>query len=108
MPIARLGPGPGPDQDEDAEIVRDSSAIVERIAALLRQAHAAPTAAELDAFFSPEAERWAAWADMELAVLLFPNITRNFAESYQAFAYVQVRHPLVDSFVDWVGKGLLG
>ena len=80
VPIARLGP---------EEVVKDSSAIVERVAALLRAGRAAP-AKELDAFFSPEAARWAAWADMELAVLLFPNITRSFAESFQAFSYVQV------------------
>ena len=28
------------------------------------------------------------WADEKLAVLLFPNITRNFGESWQAFAYI--------------------
>lgn len=81
MPIAKLG----------AEVVRDSSAIVDRVAALLRAEKGAPATATLDAFFSPEAARWAAWADMELAVLLFPNITRSFAESFQAFSYVQAR-----------------
>lgn len=90
MPIARLGPD---------EVVTDSSAIVDRIAALLRQGNAAP-AKQLDAFFSPDAARWAAWADMELAVLLFPNITRSFAESFQAFSYVQVRRC---GLVGWVG-----
>ena len=78
VPIAHLG----------KEVVRDSSVIVGKISDLLRAAHAAPVK-ELDAFFSPEAMRWAEWADMELAVLLFPNITRNFQESYQAFSYVQ-------------------
>lgn len=34
--------------------------------------------------------RWAEWADKQLAVLLFPNITRSFDEAYQAFSYVQV------------------
>ena len=30
-----------------------------------------------------------AWVDKELAILLFPNITRSFEESYQAFGYVE-------------------
>jgi hypothetical protein len=37
--------------------------------------------------------RWAEWADKQLAVLLFPNITRSFDEAYQAFSYVQVSGP---------------
>lgn len=45
---------------------------------------------ELDRFFSPDATKWAEWADGKLAVLLFPNITRTFEESYQAFSYVKV------------------
>ncbi|EKX30989.1 hypothetical protein GUITHDRAFT_122806, partial [Guillardia theta CCMP2712] len=32
---------------------------------------------------------WMDWADKELAVLLFPNLTRSFSESYEAFSYVQ-------------------
>ena len=31
---------------------------------------------------------WTEWVDKDLAVLLFPNITRNFPESWQAFAYI--------------------
>ena len=37
---------------------------------------------------------WVKWVDTSLAVLLFPNITRNFPESWQAFAYIAN----VDSF----------
>jgi hypothetical protein len=48
----------------------------------------------------------AEWADKQLAVLLFPNITRNFSESYQAFSYVQS----VDSFsaLDKLANQVLG
>lgn len=95
VPIARLG----------EEVVIDSSVIVSKITELLRAAHVVP-AKELDAFFSPEATRWAEWADMELAVLLFPNITRTFGESYQAFSYVQnVPHfSMLDKISNqWVG-----
>lgn len=36
----------------------------------------------------PETSKWLQWCDKELAVLLFPNITRNFGESWQAFKYI--------------------
>lgn len=89
----------------EEEVVRDSAVIVNKISELLRQAQVVPVK-ELDAFFSPEATRWAEWADMKLAVLLFPNITRTFGESYQAFSYVQdVPHfSLLDKWSNqWVG-----
>lgn len=36
----------------------------------------------------PEVARWVDYADKELAVLLFPNITRNMLESWEAFGYI--------------------
>ena len=36
----------------------------------------------------PVWSRWETFVDKKLAVVLFPNITRNFAESWQAFAYL--------------------
>jgi hypothetical protein len=33
-----------------------------------------------------EVKKWIVFADKELAVLLFPNLTRNFQESYEARA----------------------
>jgi microsomal prostaglandin-E synthase 2 len=83
VPIARLG----------EEVVNDSSAIVNRVAELLRARGAGGGKKELDRFFSDDAQKWATWADTKLAVLLFPNITRSFGESYQAFSYVQVGLP---------------
>eukprot|EP00953_Heterococcus_sp_UTEX-ZZ885_P011242 6513-Heterococcus_DN1.PRE.2 len=91
VPIVRL----------DGQFLQDSPAIV---TALLQQlkTRGAISQQTLDSFASPEALKWAysrwrvtaEWADKQLAVLLFPNITRNFSESYQAFSYVQS----VDSF----------
>eukprot|EP00953_Heterococcus_sp_UTEX-ZZ885_P037510 19269-Heterococcus_DN1.PRE.3 len=101
VPIVRL----------DGQFLQDSPAIV---TALLQQlkTRGAISQQTLDSFASPEALKWvclyalsctcisqlarhtADWADKQLAVLLFPNITRNFSESYQAFSYVQS----VDSF----------
>jgi len=70
---------------------------------------------ELDAFRSPKALEWAEWSDKQLAVLLFPNITRSFNESYEAFGYVMdVPHfsvaekwsnQLIGSFFMWMAQG---
>jgi hypothetical protein len=63
---------------------------------------------EIDAFYSSDARKWAEWADKQLAVLLFPNITRTFAESYQAFSYVQVRGVVCPlSCTRWLGAAYL-
>lgn len=45
-------------------------------------------AAELKHFSSPSALEWAEWSDKKFSVLLFPNITRSFSESFEAFGYV--------------------
>ena len=36
----------------------------------------------------PEIRKWLDYADKRLAVLLFPNITRNIFESWEAFGYI--------------------
>ncbi|CAM9727034.1 unnamed protein product [Phaeothamnion confervicola] len=69
------------------DTLTDSPLIIEALLQRLGETSAVP-ASDLEAFASPEARRWAEWADKQLAVLLFPNITRNFSESYQAFGYV--------------------
>ena len=71
--------------------------------------------AELASFRSPKALEWAEWSDKQLAVLLFPNITRSFGEAYEAFGYVMsVPHfsavekwsnQLVGSFFMWMAQG---
>eukprot|EP00968_Pinguiococcus_pyrenoidosus_P024014 scaffold4195_cov250-Pinguiococcus_pyrenoidosus.AAC.6 len=74
VPIASIG----------GELVTDSPRIVEAIEAQITAA-----AGKKDAnFFSEDAQAWTTFADKELAVLLFPNMTRSFNESYQAFSYV--------------------
>lgn len=40
------------------------------------------------AISDPAIASWLAWCDKELAVLLFPNITRSMSESWQAFRYI--------------------
>ncbi|CAN0121869.1 unnamed protein product, partial [Heterosigma akashiwo] len=59
----------------------------------------------------------AAWADRKLAVLLFPNITRSFAEARQAFAYIQdvptfstpqkIANVVLGSTAMWLAQGKL-
>lgn len=38
-------------------------------------------------FMSAEALKWSEWGEKRLAVLLYPNITRTFPDSWAAFAY---------------------
>lgn len=74
----------------NGETINDSGVIVQRLEQVL--ADAVPTE-DLQRFFNPEVAHWLKWVDTSLAVLLFPNITRNFSESWQAFGYIMVRPP---------------
>lgn len=40
-------------------------------------------------FVTPDTQQWSEWSEKKLAVLLYPNITRNFTESWECFAYTQ-------------------
>lgn len=64
------------------ELFKDSPIIIEALVARLRET-GGMTDEEHAIFCSPDAQKWAEWADKQLAVLLFPNLTRNFSESYQ-------------------------
>ena len=104
VPIAKLG----------GEQVNDSAVIS---AALLDSFSTAGVldAKQLAEFRSPKALEWAKWSDEKFAVLLFPNITRSFGESYQAFGYVmnvphftmldKVSNQLIGSFFMWLAQG---
>ncbi len=37
--------------------------------------------------FTKDTEKWMEWSEKKLAVMLYPNITRNFNESWEAFEY---------------------
>ena len=45
-------------------------------------------AADFKDHSDPEIAKWLDFADKRLAVLLFPNITRNMLESWEAFGYI--------------------
>jgi len=38
-------------------------------------------------FFPEDTEKWIEWSEKSLAVLLYPNITRSFNESWECFTY---------------------
>ncbi|CAM9383881.1 unnamed protein product [Chrysoparadoxa australica] len=64
----------------DGETHIDSPEIIRSIAIKLKDS-GAMTPEQFSSFYSKEAQDWADWADKKLAVLLFPNITRNFSEA---------------------------
>lgn len=85
VPIVRMG----------GEFLKDSPVIIQALVARLRET-GAMSDEDYAVFCSPDAEKWAMWADKHLAVLLFPNITRNFSESYQV------------GLVEWLFRGFGG
>lgn len=64
------------------ELFKDSPVIIDELIARLRETKVMSDE-EHALFCSADAKKWAEWADKQLAVLLFPNLTRNFSESYQ-------------------------
>ncbi|CAM9650126.1 unnamed protein product [Discosporangium mesarthrocarpum] len=94
----------------EGEFLRESSDIIRVLLGRMRET-GAMSEGTFSTFCSPEAEKWAEWADKKLAVLLFPNITRNFSESYQAFSYLG--HQILQdvdsfSFLDKTSNQLIG
>lgn len=94
----------------DGKQVPDSAAILSAIASSLDS----DVAGELN---SPEMVKWLEYADKELAVLLFPNITRSFSESFEAFGYIsdvptfsagsKAANRLAGSVAMWLANGKL-
>mmetsp|Transcript_4789 Transcript_4789/g.7245 ORF Transcript_4789/g.7245 Transcript_4789/m.7245 type:complete len:318 (+) Transcript_4789:41-994(+) len=68
-----------------------------------------------DDFVSENAIKWAKFADDKLAILLYPNITRSFGESLQAFSYIKkvdsfnsfekYSNLMIGSFAMWMAQG---
>ena len=71
----------------DGRQVNDSLTIIDDLVQMLVK-NGTITASESERFTGDSAKKWTDWSGKTLAVLLFPNITRNFSESWQAFAYV--------------------
>lgn len=104
VPIAKLA----------GEQINDSSLIAQAVMDRMSMAGVL-SEPDLAAFRSTKATEWAEWSDKELAVLLFPNITRSYSEAYEAFGYVMdVPHfstvekwsnQLIGSFFMWMAQG---
>lgn len=89
----------------DGSQVNDSPNIIDHVVDNLR-ATGVMSGEEAEVFCSDEARKWATWADKELAVYIYPNITRNYHESLEAFQYIQdVPH---FSFLDKMANMYLG
>lgn len=78
VPIAQIG----------EEVVPDSPIILQHLLELLAKDKSERARAVAASAKDEKVKEWVVWADKELAVLLFPNLTRTFEESYQAFGYV--------------------
>ena len=65
--------------------VNDSEPIIEHITGNL----VATKAANDRGFFSKDSKKWSEWSEKRLAVMLYPNITRNMSESWECFSYTQ-------------------
>lgn len=63
------------------EVTAESSAIIHKLRSL------SPENPVFDDIFTEDTEEWMTWSEKKLAVLLYPNITRNFSESWEAFRY---------------------
>ncbi len=66
---------------KNGEQINDSSVIINELLSELSESERAEIG-------NPEIAKWLDFADKRLAVLLFPNITRNMMESWQAFGYI--------------------
>ena len=76
---------------DDGAVVVESAAIVDEV---LRRS---PPASE--AFAGAEAREWSAWALRELAVMMYPNITRTYGECKVALAYADAAFSPANAFL---------
>lgn len=72
----------------DGEVVNDSSKIMEAILERTKMAEKGNGGSDDEGFASASARKWATWSTEELAVLMYPNMTRTFAECRSALAYI--------------------
>lgn len=69
----------------DGEITKESDLIVMKVKDIIETK--SKNKKILDDLFTGDSEKWMAWSKEQLAVKIYPNITRNFSESWQAFEY---------------------
>ena len=69
----------------DGDVTRDSEKVIKRVNDALLAKGADPRF--LANLSPPDTGKWMDWSAEQLAVKIYPNITRNFSESWQAFEY---------------------
>jgi microsomal prostaglandin-E synthase 2 len=68
----------------DGKTFEDSSVIIE---AITKYAEEKKLKFPGKSFFPADTEKWNEWSEKKLAVMLYPNITRSFEESWECFGY---------------------
>ena len=71
----------------DGQETVESNAIVFMLHDLIAGKKDPATSARLQGLLTEDTAQWAEWSEARLAVMLYPNITRNFHESWEAFDY---------------------
>jgi microsomal prostaglandin-E synthase 2 len=71
----------------DGQEVVESNAIVFMLHDLIADKKDSAASARLQGLLTEDTAQWAEWSEARLAVMLYPNITRNFQESWEAFDY---------------------
>lgn len=66
----------------DGQTLNDSDAIVKFLTENYSKVSSLPAG-----FFPEDTEKWMEWSEKRLAVMLYPNITRSFDESWECFGY---------------------
>lgn len=65
----------------------ESSAIIDEITSRVRRKGFDSSVTLSDKFFPDDTQKWSEWSEKQLAVMLYPNITRSFQESWECFSY---------------------
>lgn len=66
----------------EGQTIKESGDIIEHITKTLTNKDNLPSG-----FFTEDTQKWNDWSEKKLAVMLYPNITRSFGESWQCFGY---------------------
>lgn len=69
----------------DGNTIDDSSSIIQHITNSMLDKSKVKLSASV--FLPSDTEKWNLWSEKKLAVMLYPNITRSFGESWECFEY---------------------
>lgn len=69
------------------DVIGDSNKIIKEILELIKN-NDNKKKFNMKEFVTDDTDEWIEWSEKKLAVMLYPNITRSFEESWETFAYV--------------------